>query len=314
MFLVDSIYNDAKKVFGFADETMLFQRITDSIDLLANKGEIDPLKGFVDLCVSGGCITLPREIETVLSVNICGRPAISRDQLFEFHLNGPGSNMCTCRHTWVDGGNWPTYKDLRCPGKLVAFLESPDDAGKKIRVFGFDDQNRPLYTMINGVNVEGYFVPTFYGYAVPDVNAPTISRITNIVKDVTRGNMRLSTFDSSSTTGTLIGVYEPDETIPLYRRMKIFPCGPWVRVGYRKRTYEIRSTRDRILLHSRPAFIMAMRALKFYNDGDIANGNVYEANATRLLTEKEASLTGPAGNPMQVEDLNHRADWADYVN
>jgi len=324
MIIVDEIWEEAKKIFGHCREPKLFRQITDSIELLANKGEIDPLVGFVDLCVSGQCVTLPREVETVLSVNICGRPALGRDQLFEFHLNGPGSCGVgargvtgfgrACTWTWTDGGNWPTYKDLICPSKLVAFLDNPDDAGKQLWVYGFDDQNRPLRTNVGGVWRDGYLVPTIYGYSVPDDQAPTISRITAIVKEVTVANVRLSSFDSSSTTGTLIGIYEPDETKPLYRRMKIYPCGPWVRIGYRKKSYEVRSVHDRILLHSRPAFLLAMRAFKFYDDGDLANGNAFEANATRLLTEKEHSLTGPAGNPIQVIDLNSISDRCDFVN
>lgn len=316
MIIVSEIFEEAKKIFGHCKEPKIFRQITDSIEMLANKGEIDPLVGFVDLCVSGNCVTLPREVETVISVNICGRPAMARDQLFEFHLNGPGSRDCGqgCRYTWTDGGRWPTYKDLNCPAKVVAFLENIEDQGKQLWVFGFDDQNRPLRTKIGETWRDGYLVPTIYGYALPDVNAPAISRITGIVKDLTVANVRLSSFDSSSTTGTLIGVFEPDETKPEYRRIQVHPCGPWVRIGYRKQTYEIRSVHDRILLHSRLAFLLAMRAFQFYNDGDLANGNAFEANATRLLTEKENSLTGPAGNPIQVVDLNsHTAHW-DYVN
>lgn len=312
MIIVSEIFDESKKIFGHCNEPLLFRQITDAIELLANKGEIDPLVGFVDLCVSGKCVTLPREVETVLAVNICGRPAQSRDQLFEFHLNGPGSRDCSCRWDWADGGQWPTYKDIVCPSKLIAFLDSPQDAGKTLKVFGFDEQNRPLRTEVNGVWQDGYLVPTIYGYALPDANAPLVSRITAIVKDLTVADVRLSSFDSSSTTGLLLGVFEPDETKPEYRRIKISPCGPWVRIGYRKRTYEVRTVNDRILLHSRPALLLAMRAFKFYNDGDLANGNAYEANATRLLTEKERSYTGPGGNPIQVVDLNSISDRWGY--
>ena len=312
--LVSDIWDDAKVIFGHCREEKLFRQITDSIELLAGKGEVDPLRGFVDLCVDGNCVTLPREVETVLSVNICGRPAISRDRLFEFHLNGPGSRDTECRHIWTDGGNFPTYRDLKCPVKLIAFLDSAEDSGKTLKVFGYDEQNRPLRTRVGDVWEDGLRVPMIFGYSLPSSGDPTVSRITGIVKDVTVANVRLSSFDSSSTSGTLIGVFEPDETQPQYRRIKISPCGPWVRVGYRKRTYEIRSVNDRILLHSRPALVLAMRAYKFYSDGDLANGNAYEANATRLLTERESSLTGPARNPIQVDDRNSISDKFDYLD
>jgi hypothetical protein len=63
------------------------------------------------------------------------------------------------------------------------------------------------------------------------------------------------------------------------------------------------------------ALIFAIRALKSYDDFDIANGNGFEANATRLLTEKESVLGGTSGNPIQVIDRGASiADKCDYVD
>lgn len=315
MIVVSEIWEETKKIFGHCKEDKLFRQLTDSIELLATSGDIDPLIGVVDICADGSCITLPREVETVLAVNLCGCPARAKDQLFEFHLNGPGSKGCGCDWSWADGGNWPTYKDLKCPAKLIAFLDNEEDSGKLLRVFGFDDQNRPLRTKVGETWEDGLRVPTIFGYSLPSSADPLVSRITGVVKDVTVANVRLSSFDSSTSTGTLLGVYEPDETKPLYRRIKICPCAPWVRIVYRKRTYEIRSINDRILIHSRPALLLAMRAFKWYDDGDLANGNAYEANAVRLLTQKEWCLASPAGTPIQVVEMgNSISNKHDYVD
>lgn len=318
MIIVNDIWKAATRTFGHCDEELLFKEISDSVQLLTQKGEIDPLIGYVDLCLDGSCATLPAEIETVLAVNICGRPAVSKDVLFSFHLNGPGDCGRACQYSWADQGNWPTYKDLKCPAKLIAFLDNEEDAGKLLRVFGFDDQNRPLRTKVGDEWEDGLRVPTVFGYALPAASDPYVSRITGIVKDLTVANVRLSSFDNAANmtggTGTLLGVYENWETVPLYRRIRVNTCGGWIRVCYRKRSLELRSVRDRIYLHSRPALLLAMRALKFYDDGDIANGNAYEANATRLLTEREENLTGPARMPIQVEDRNSIHDKCDYVD
>lgn len=317
MIIVSEIWDEARKTFGHCLEPKLYRWITDAVELLASKGEIDPLMGYIDMCVSGGCITLPPEIETVLAINVCGCPAISRDTLFTFHINGPGDG-CSCGNTWQDLGNFPTYKDIQCPSKLVAYLDSSEDAGKILKVFGFDDQNRPLRTKIGAIWEDGLRVPMIYGYALPSASDPYVSRITGIVKDLTVANVRLSSFDNAANTtggsGTLIGIFENWEQKPLYRRIKISACGGWVRVAYRKRSLELRSQSDRILLHSRPALLMAFRALRFYDDGDFSNGNLAEANATRLLTERENSLTGPARMPIQVDDRNSQFDKWDDVS
>jgi len=302
MLVVSDIWDEARVIFGHCNERKLYRWITDAVELLANKGEIDPLVGFVDLCVDGSTVTLPREVETVLGVNIGGRPSLGRDQLFSFHLNGPGDFKTSCDFTWQDAGNFPTYRDLQCPGKLIAFLDSEEDEGVELWVFGYDDQNRPLRSQVNGVWRDGYQVPTIFGYAVPDSSAPTISRIVEIRKGLSVANIRLSTFDNSSFTGTLIGVFEPDEVHPSYRRIVLNRTSSWVRLAYRKRTLELRTQNDRILLHSRPALMLAMRALAKYAEADLANAIAFEAQATRLLTEKESVSTTPVGNPIQVDD------------
>lgn len=309
MFQVSAIFDDARKIFRQCDEPLLFEKISDSIELLANKGEWDPAFGYVDLCVVDQCVTLPREVDQVLAVNMNGSPALGKNPLFQFHLNGPGSHGRDC-NSWTDVGQFPTYRDLPCPGKLIAFLDSPEDEGKKLQVFGFDDQNRPLRTKINGVWEDGLRVPTIFGYALPSSSDPTVGRYTHIVKDPTVANIRLSSFDNAacsggqSSSGTLLGIFEPDELIPLYRRIKLGRCSKWVRMAYRKKTYRVSSRNDRILLHSRLAFVLAMRAVQFYHDSDLANATMFEAHATRILTEKESSIEGPAMSPIQVNNRN----------
>lgn len=304
MFLVSDIWDEAKVIFGHCQEPRLFRQISDAIQILANKGEIDPLVGYVDLCVTSQCITLPREVETVIAVNIGGHPALGHDELFSFHLNGPGDFRASCNYDWFNTGSFPTYRDLPCPARLIAFLSSPEDEGKQIRVFGFDNQNNPLRTQVNGEWIDGLLVPTIFGYAVPASTDPVVSRITAIVKDRTVANIRLSSFDNATSSGTLLGVFEPDETRPAYRRIRVGPGCNWVRVCYRKRTADVNSVYDRILIHSRMALLLAMRAVKKYEESDLGVAMQFEAQATRLLTEKESVLTSPVGNPIQVEDRN----------
>jgi|SRR5688572_15416017 len=301
MIIVEDIYEDAKEIFGICNQRRLFTLITDSIELLANKGEVDPLIGYVDICVDGECVTLPREVETVLGVNIGGRPALGHDEVFSFHLNGPGDFKTSCNYSWYNTGAFPTYRDLRCASKLIAFLDSEEDTGKQLWVLGFDDQNRPLRTKIGDTWRDGLLVPTVFGYALPDSSAQSVSRITGIIKDPTVGNVRLSSFDNSTFTGTLLGVFEPDETVPSYRRIRINRGCDWIRLMYRKRSAKIIALNDRILLHSRIALVLAMRAVKKYAESDLASGLQFEAQATRLLTERENCVTSPTANPIQVE-------------
>lgn len=302
MLIVDEIWEEAEEIFGHCLEPKLLRWISDAVQLLANKGEVDPLVGYVDLCVDGQCVTLHREIETVLALNMGGNPARGRDELFSFHLNGPGDCDQTCDFTWVNSGSFFTYRDLQCPAKLIAFLDSEEDEGKLLRVFGYDDQNRPLRTKVGNVWEDGLRVPQIFGYALPASTDPTVGRITGIFREKTVANVRLSSFDGSTSTGTLLGIFEPDETKPQYRRIRLSRNCSWVRICYRKRTLELISRNDRILLHSRPALILAMHAIKKYREADLALAVQFEAQATRLLTERESVLTAPVTHPIQVDD------------
>lgn len=303
MFQVRDVFEDARKIFRHCTEDLIFQRLGDAIELLTIKGEFDPLLGYVDICIVDQCITLPREIEQVLAINLDGKPVIGKNPFHTFHLNGPG-DFLNDRFSWTDIGQFPTYRDLPCPGKLISFVDKEVDQGIELRVFGFDDQNRPLRTLINGVWEDGHIVPTIFGYAVPASSDPVVSRITSIVKERSAGDIRLSSLDNSSTSGTLIGIFEPDETIPEYRRIRLGYRAKWARVTYRKRTYRVTSMNDRILLHNRLALILAMRAVQFWHDTDMENATAYEAHAVRILTEKEMSIEGPMSTPIQVQDRN----------
>ena len=302
MLIVEDVWEEATEVFGICNERKLLKYITDAVQLLANKGEIDPLVGYVDICVDGDCITLPREIQTVLAVNIAGNPSVGRDELWNFHLNGPGDCGQSCNWEWINSGNFYTYRDLQCPAKLIAFLDSAEDEGKLLRVFGHDLHNRPLRTKVGDTWEDGYRVPQIFGYALPASTDPVVSRITGIVRDRTVANVRLSSFDGSTSTGTLLGIFEATETRPQYRRIKISRSCPWVRICYRKRTLELLSRNDRILLHSRPALVLAFHSLRKYREGDLALAVQFEAQATRLLTEQESVLTAPVAHLIQIHD------------
>lgn len=312
MILVSEIIEDAKRVFGHCAEKILFRWITDAVQLLANKGEVDPLVGHMDMCVVGSCISLPTFVETVLAVNLCGHPTQGRDEFFSYHLNGPGDHGCGCSWEWVNTGSFPTYRDIICPSKLIAFVEEEEDAGSMLKVLGYDEQNRPLRTKIADTWMDGHLVPTIFNYALPASTDPVVSRITQVIKDRTVANVRLSSFDNSTGTGTLLGIFEPNETKPLYRRIKVCGGNEWVRIAYRKKSLDIVSLDDVILLHSRPALILAMHAIQKYREADLGLAVQFEAQATRLLSERESVITAPVGMPIQVVDLTSKLGaWDD---
>jgi hypothetical protein len=312
MFQVTDVYDEAKSIFGACDDVRLFRWITDAIQLVCNKADFEGWICYVDLCVDGQCVTLPREVECPLAVNIGGVPTLGRNQLFNFHLNGPGDCTESIGYSYQDKGFFPTYRDIVTPSKLIAFVDKEEDEGKELRVYGYDADGLPVRQKVGGVWQDGWLIPTLFGYAVPDSGMPKFSRITRVRKAVTAGALRLSTLDDSGITGLTLGIYEPDEVEPMYRRIKLGKTASWIRLAYRKTSPTIRSQYDRIPMRSRRSLLLAMKSLKFYEEDDIANAHAFEADAARL--EKEASdvAESPTMTPLQVIDLNNlqeKCDW-----
>lgn len=330
MFIVNDIYDEAKKIFGACDDGQLFRWLGDAVSLVCNKADLEGWKGYLDICTGGcncqdtstcnspagcgrKCVTLPREVQTVIGVNIGGQPVFGRDQLFEFHLNGPGSCRTVCEWAWTDQGNFhPTYRDLLFPAKLVGYLQSPQDNGIALIVYGFDSNGNVLRRFENNQWLNGYRVPTVYGVALPDADAPLIARITGVYKDRSIGSVRLSTIDDTGANGRLLGVYEPDETTPQYRRIKLNRSCNWVRIAYLKNNPTFFSKYDHVELKSRIAFLLAMQARKNYKDLKYDDAHSCEADAARLELEAQMKSEPPTYMPPQVLDMSNVRDKYEY--
>lgn len=331
MILLNDIYSEAKKIIGQCDDPMFFRWCGDAFDLIANKLDLEGQKSFCDICTAGcsctsgsncncgascgrRCVSLPREIDTVLAVNIGGQPTLGFGTLFNFHLNAGGDCKTTCQFSWQDQGKWHyTYRDLITPALLVAYLQTPEDNGKQLIVYGYDDKGQVLRRQVGGQWMNGYQVPTIYGVAVPEVGAPLIARITGVQKDETVGSIRLATIDSSGTTGVNLAVYEPDETLPQYRRIMLNRSCSWVRIAYMKTNPVFKSKFDHIPLRSRRAFLLAMYAVKQYSVLNLPDAHAYEADAARLELEAQQKVEPiTTYTPIQVldwEGLRNKADF-----
>jgi hypothetical protein len=306
MFRVDDVYDEAKKIIGNCDDASLFRYLADAVTLIANKGDFEGWKGWLDICTSGDgrCVTMPREVLTVLAVNMGGKPTLGYGTFFNFHLNGIGDCKTPCGWSWQDQGAWHcTYRDLETPAKVVAHLQTAEDNNKELIVYGYDSAGKKLRREEGGVWKDGYRVPTIYGVAVPDTDAPLIARITGIFKEKTVGSIQLSTTDDSATTGVLLGVFEPDEQVPRYRRIKLSRACSWVRIAYRKTNPSFSSRYDHVPLESPLALLLAVQARKNYKMEKLNEAMAYEANAARLELEAQSVLEpNTTFNPIQVHD------------
>ena len=323
MFRIEDVFTEGKKIVGSCSDELFLRWCGDAFALIANKLDPEALKGFLDVCTVGcscsngsrcnsgsscgkRCVTLPREVQTVLAVNIAGQPAPGFGQTFGFHINGRGDCGGSCQWSWMDGGAWHSvYRDLITPAKLVVFTNTPEDNNKQFIVLGYDSNGNVLRRQENGEWKNGLALPMVYGVAVPEESAPEVARITGIFKEKTVSQVRLATIDSSGATGVNLGVYEPSETVPQFRRITISrPCN-WVRISYRKANPKFESRDDHVPLSSRKGFLLAISAAKYYSDLDLASAHAFEADAARLEIEAQQMLEPTTTySPPEILDWN----------
>jgi hypothetical protein len=317
MVLVDDIYEEAKNIVSGCDDTTTFRFLTRAVELLANKGDFDPLQGVIEIQAQDGRVTLPNDIETPQAVNIDGRPTIGRDVWFNFHINGPGDYpdprtwSCPWRW-WKDGAQRPVFRDFNSPSRLVAVAKRPSDENIALWAYGYDENGDVVRTQEGLEWVDGYRVPVLDVYTAPSTSAPVFSRITRIKKAMTDGAITLHAVDDDGPI--IVGVYQSAETEPLYRSIEVPTRAVTAKIAFRRRIFRIRSRDDIIPLHSELAVLMALRAVKAYHDDDVMLGSAHEATAARILKEKQDSVTPPVPFPIQVSGQNMLVDQTDYID
>lgn len=175
MFVSD-IYDEVAEILGTTDQRQIFRKLSQAVQSLMESGHWFHTNSEVDICTGwdGQTITLPRDIEVPLAVNVDGSPQYFRNRFFQYHVNG-GGMYNPVGWAWDDRGFVATMMDIRQPSQLVAVAESINDAGQILRIVGTDKYNRALRSQLNdGTGVDGILLPIHaqsdfaYGTLIPD--------------------------------------------------------------------------------------------------------------------------------------------------
>jgi hypothetical protein len=275
LVVASDIYDEAAAIFGPVGRQKLFDRMTDAIEILANKGNWDSLIVSVSATSdANGFVFMPRNVDAILALNIDGNPSFARGRFFEYSLGTNGHETGEIvGYSWAYGddspipGDMPTASLLRLTGNSV-------DNGRNITVKGIDVDGLPQTQLIQlGAGVSGF----------------TFVKLTEVIKDVTNYPISLV----ADTGSVVLATYNAEETAPIYRRLRISKPSTPIKALVRRKTFRIAGMSDFIPLRSRQAIINAMRALKAYSDGqpDVASG--YVETAVSLLNDDMNSYTMP---------------------
>lgn len=216
----------AKHLNLCATDARTTEYINEAQRRLIESGKWKGTYGKFTICVTDGCIAWPRQIETIESVALNQNVGTVRNDWFEFVESGYGllDNKDNVGYQLIDRGESPTQKDMSGAGKKIrvyAFVAA--DAGKTINIQGYDENNNWVRTQSGSTYIDGETVTLVNGF----VDTTTVFKnITGVRKDVTQANVQLYELtDASAPTLVDLATYEPDETLPSYRRSLIPSLG-----------------------------------------------------------------------------------------
>lgn len=300
-----------------SDDTRLANYINEAVMRLLPKGKWVGTTARMRICVNSNCLTWPRQIETIETFSICGVPGTVRSQWYEFADFGPGqqngscgtgyldSNYCSGNNL-IDRGTACAFDDIAETGnRLKLYADLPEDDGVEVLVQGWDENGNWILT--NGGNTNGESVQLSGFAAVTTQSKFLRGGLTAIQKPITKGPVRL--YDWNPTTGVQrpLGIYEPDETVPEYRRSYVPGlsddyrcCGQTDESCTKKTVYVIgklkfipvRNDTDYVLIGNIPALKDMCQSIKKREDNLMQEAVLYEASAIKCLEDELSSYYG----------------------
>jgi hypothetical protein len=138
-----------------SSDAQLLARTNEAQERLLNKGLYAGTYGRYSICVYGGCITLPREFESILGYNYSGAPAQVYNQWYEFMANGPGMSPAGDWRQLQDRGFVPCFRSIESQKYIRVYTDLAEDATSTILFRGSDSYNNRIQTIENGAYIDG---------------------------------------------------------------------------------------------------------------------------------------------------------------
>lgn len=199
---------------GNPNSELFLPTLNQVVERIINSGQWKNMYGQVDYDSTTGYITLPRRYESIVGVTRVNFPTQPFSRMQEFMTSGPGyfDDTSVDLRIILDQGDVCTQEVQTTIGFPRLTIAGTEDVGQIVRVYGHDADGDPIF---DSDGVEGIALTL----ANPTVTGSTEMFVTQVVKPLTVGTVTLSAVVSG--TPTVLSVYEPSETNPIYRRYKV---------------------------------------------------------------------------------------------
>lgn len=270
------------------------------------KGTVQTFRICVD---ANGCITWPREIETIEAIGVCHSPTPIRTEWFEFNENGPGiiDDEDSCLNALIDRGEAPAFDEVvGTDKKLAVFADRTEGAGKYINLQFYTQYGQWATSTFNGEVIDGeqIQIPATAGTYNYTTNVVKPGGLVRVKKDLTLGVVRLYSYDTTTAALKPLAYYQADEEVPTYRRSLIpglahDSCDQQhVTVRAKLRFIPARTAESFVMISHREAIRLACYAVKLEEDGFIEQAANNWAIALRLLNKQLEQYEGSGARPV----------------
>jgi hypothetical protein len=316
-----SIKERIARVLNMAStDSRVITYVGDACERLLYSGKwVDSMVRYA-VCVNEACLTWPRDVETIEAAAICSCPINIRNGWYEFLDGGPG--IVTEDAGWigrqlVDRENAVAFDDVTGTGKkLAVYADGAEAVGSQILLRYYNSTGNKVYTGGGSTREEGEYIsiPAAGGYNYSNFEVLPYG-LYGVIKPVTNRVIRLYEYNVADALYKPLAYYEPDETVPVYRR-SIIPammngsCGSdgsscsTSPVVIRGKLRYIPPVNDNSILQipHATAIRLACQALKKEEDNLITEAEIYWQKAYEVLNMQLHHWQGDGAlQPIRVE-------------
>lgn len=226
-----------------------------------------------------------------------------RGPWFEFSTNGWAVGDAVAGSGLQDAGDGFTcFRDLPDTSYLRVKTDQNETDGIKMQFRGLDENQQPIYSGTGAAVIEG--VELDIGAASTTTTSQKFSAIPSLIKKpVTFGPIRLYAVSVADATETLIGIYDPGETAPCFRRYRMFgqSTATTVHAMAKRRHVPAVADADEIIPSNLGAIELGLQGRRYDLANDPATAARYWMEAFDLLNSELGESRGGAAPRLQFD-------------
>lgn len=288
------------------DDPRVLEYLNRGVRRLLKKGKWVGTLVAYRICANNDCLTWPRQIQTIELAAVCDKPIKVRNSWYEFNESGPGIQSGTSGLKLVDRGEHCAFDDItggETDRKIKIYADVAEGSGKYIILQGYDQNGNWIRTQVSGSWIDGERVAIPAAANLQSLSTKYFSKLSRVIKDETNGAIRLYEYNASTSANVrALAIYEPDETLPSYRRSYL-PGLSQVRRGSecesatvdviaKLRFVPVFQENDFLIIGNIDALEEETRALVHFDNKNYPDAYRQEGVAVKLLDEELSAFNG----------------------